>query len=69
MRQLRHAFDFLAGEEIVTEHSHKYTRASLAELVLGTGFAATRWFTDQAEDFAVVVLESNAQPGRDRRAP
>jgi L-histidine N-alpha-methyltransferase len=44
------------GDEIRTEISCKYTRASLEARLAGTGLQLTRWFTDAEELFALVVL-------------
>ena len=44
------------GDEIRTEISCKYTRASLEARLAGTGLGLTRWFTDAEELFALAVL-------------
>jgi L-histidine N-alpha-methyltransferase len=48
---------FLAGAEIRTEISCKYTRASLAALLPGTGLRLLDWLTDPEDLFALAVLE------------
>lgn len=45
------------GEEIHTELSCKYTRASLTSRLLGTGLRVADWFTDAEELFALALLE------------
>jgi L-histidine N-alpha-methyltransferase len=52
---IEHAF--LAGDEIRTEISCKYTRASLAALLPGTGLRLVDWLTDPEDLFALAVLE------------
>ena len=54
---------FEAGDEIRTEISCKYTRASLMELLPGTGLQLVDWLTDDEGLFALAVLE------RDRSRP
>jgi L-histidine N-alpha-methyltransferase len=44
------------GEEIRTEISCKYTRASLESRLSGAGLAIERWFTDARSRFAVALL-------------
>ena len=44
------------GEEIRTEISCKYTRASLEARLPGTGLSVERWITDPRSRFAVVLL-------------
>jgi L-histidine N-alpha-methyltransferase len=52
---------FEAGEEIRTEISCKYTRASFASLLTGTGLVLDRWYTDPDDLFALALLaRSNA---------
>jgi L-histidine N-alpha-methyltransferase len=48
---------FEAGDEIRTEISCKYTRASLAALLPGTGLRLVGWLADPEELFALAVLE------------
>lgn len=45
-----------AGEEIRTEISCKYTRASLEGRLAGTGLRLDRWFTDAEDRFALALL-------------
>jgi L-histidine N-alpha-methyltransferase len=48
---------FEAGEEIRTEISSKYTRASFEALLSGTGLALDRWYTDPEDLFALALLK------------
>jgi L-histidine N-alpha-methyltransferase len=48
-----------AGEEIRTEISCKYTRASFEALLRGTGLRLDRWYTDPEELFALALLAPN----------
>jgi len=58
---------FEAGEEIRTEISCKYTRASFEALLSGTGLALERWYTDPENLFALALLRrSTADEGRSR---
>ena len=50
-------FAFTAGEEIHTEYSRKYTRASAERLARGAGFKIARWWTDGSGRFADALLE------------
>jgi L-histidine N-alpha-methyltransferase len=55
---------FEAGDEIRTEISCKYTRASLTALLPGTGLHRVDWLTDDEGLFALAVLERDGQrPG------
>jgi L-histidine Nalpha-methyltransferase len=45
--------DLLAGEEIRTEISAKYTRERVEALLTRTGFAPHGWHTDARELFAL----------------
>jgi len=54
---------FEAGDEIRTEISCKYTRASLEALLPGTGLEIVNWLTDEEDLFAVAVM------GRDATGP
>jgi len=45
-----------AGEEIRTEISCKYTRATFSALLPGTGFSLARWDTDHEGLFALALL-------------
>ena len=47
---------FRAGDEIRTEISCKYTRASLEQRLSGTRLRLERWFSDPEELFAVALL-------------
>jgi L-histidine N-alpha-methyltransferase len=47
---------YRVGDEIRTEISCKYTRASFEALLQGTGLAADRWFTDAERLFALALL-------------
>jgi L-histidine Nalpha-methyltransferase len=51
---------FAKGEEIRTEISCKYTRASLAALLPGTGLEIVEWLTDDEDLFAVAVMRRGA---------
>jgi len=53
-----------AGDEIRTEISCKYTRASLEALLAGTGLAITDWFTDSERLFAVALLGRRRRPAQ-----
>jgi L-histidine N-alpha-methyltransferase len=48
---------FREGDEIRTEISCKYTRASLEARLPGTGLAVSEWLTDARGRFALVLLE------------
>jgi L-histidine N-alpha-methyltransferase len=48
--------DLAAGDEIRTEISCKYTRASFERLLPGTGLVQDRWYTDPEEQFALALL-------------
>lgn len=51
---------FRSGDEIRTEISCKYTRASLERLLSGSGLSLSRWATDPQSRFALAVLEREA---------
>jgi len=55
-------FSFRAGETIHTENSHKYPRRGARLLLLAGGWTPIAEWTDEAEDFSVVLAE--AQPNR-----
>jgi L-histidine N-alpha-methyltransferase len=55
---------FEAGDEIRTEISCKYTRASLAALLPGTGLRLLDWLTDEEDLFALAVLERDGSAAR-----
>ena len=58
---------FEAGEEIRTEISCKYTRASFEKLLNGSGLALDRWYTDPESLFALALLIRSANhEGRSR---
>jgi L-histidine N-alpha-methyltransferase len=44
------------GDEIRTEISCKYTRASFESRLEGTGLRIDRWFTDRNDYFALALL-------------
>lgn len=48
--------EFLAGETICTEHSHKYTLESFAELATAAGFDVEQIWTDPKGWFSVQAL-------------
>jgi dimethylhistidine N-methyltransferase len=54
-----HRFRFEAGEEILTEYSHKYTRASILALVEEAGFVRSTIWTDPHELFSVGLFQLN----------
>ncbi len=47
--------DLAAGEEIHTEISAKYDRASAEALLGGAGFEPVEWFTDPERLFGLVL--------------
>ena len=49
-----------AGETILTELSHKYTRESAGELLEAGGFRLERWETDEGERFALALARPEA---------
>jgi L-histidine N-alpha-methyltransferase len=51
-------FSMRAGETIHTENSHKYSRASADELLARGGWEPVCRFSDQAEQFLVVLAKS-----------
>ena len=55
-----------AGEEIRTEISCKYTRASFAAHLPGTGLALEHWYTDPENLFALALLGRTSDPGSSR---
>lgn len=56
-----HTVRFAAGQELSTEISCKYTRASFAARVAQAGLSLTDWRTDQDDLFALAFVE--AGPG------
>ncbi len=55
-----------AGDEIRTEISCKYTRASFEALLAGTGLGLDRWYTDPENLFALALLGRRASPAGSR---
>ena len=51
-----HTFEFVAGEQIFTEYSHKYTVDGFVELAAKSGFALHKHWTDENDLFAVLHL-------------
>jgi L-histidine N-alpha-methyltransferase len=51
--------NFFSGETIHTENSYKFTPASIASLLAGTGFTTTRTFNDARSLFAVTLATAN----------
>jgi dimethylhistidine N-methyltransferase len=49
---------FALGERIHTENSYKYLRRDFEALLRDAGFAATRCWTDEREEFAVFVAQA-----------
>lgn len=49
-------FEFTAGERMLTEYSHKYTRETFGELANRAGFEVTQCWTDERDYFAVFLL-------------
>ncbi len=56
IRAARLEVKLAARDEIRTEISCKYTRRTLGERLLGTGFTLERWLTDPENLFALAVL-------------
>jgi L-histidine Nalpha-methyltransferase len=54
-RELGMAVSFKAGEEMRTEISTKFYRYRLEGELIRAGFALSRWYTDPAQDFALVL--------------
>jgi dimethylhistidine N-methyltransferase len=57
VRAAGHRFRFAAGEDILTEYSHKYTCASIVELAKEAGFARATIWTDPDEFFGVGLFQ------------
>jgi L-histidine Nalpha-methyltransferase len=55
------ALRFERGQEIRTELSCKYTRASLERHLAGTGLVLDRWFTDREDLFALALLRRDGR--------
>ncbi len=62
-------FDFGAGEEICTEHSHKYTLPGFASLCRRAGLEVGRVWTDRAGLFSVQFALAAGRPSRGSRLP
>jgi dimethylhistidine N-methyltransferase len=62
-----HSIQFLAGEPIHTEYSHKYTIDAFAQLAREAGLSQRRFWTDERNFFAVVYLVPMAQELADRK--
>jgi L-histidine N-alpha-methyltransferase len=56
--------DFVEGDDIWTESSYKFTRASTAGMLAEAGLALEAWFTDSARRFGLVL--ARPAPGRRR---
>jgi dimethylhistidine N-methyltransferase len=52
-----HCYRFGAGEDILTEYSHKYTRESICALASEAGFRHATIWTDEDELFGVGLFE------------
>jgi len=50
-------FSFATGEELLTEHSHKYTRTSITSLAREAGFERSTIWTDPDELFGVGLFQ------------
>lgn len=50
-----HRFDFTEGEELRTEISSKYDRATIDDLFATAGLRVDRWITDPGEFYALVL--------------
>lgn len=58
--------DFEPGDEIRTEISAKFTRASLTAQLQGTGLSLDQWHTDAEDRFALALLRRRAGVGECR---
>ncbi len=54
--------DFEAGETLLTEISHKFTRASIEGSLRASGLALSDWYTDPGERFAVCLCRPDRGP-------
>jgi L-histidine N-alpha-methyltransferase len=54
---------FRPGDEIRTEISCKYTRASFQRLLPGTGLAMEAWYRDRGNQFALALLTRSGMAG------
>lgn len=52
-----HRYHFAAGEDLLTEYSHKYTRDSIVALTRAAGFRHSTIWTDADELFGVGLFE------------
>lgn len=52
-----HRYHFAAGEDLLTEYSHKYTRDSIVALTRAAGFRQSTIWTDADELFGVGLFE------------
>jgi L-histidine Nalpha-methyltransferase len=50
-------FEMARGEHLLTEYSHKYTLADVADLARSAGLAVRRTWSDPQEWFSVLLLE------------
>jgi dimethylhistidine N-methyltransferase len=57
VRAAGHRFRFAAGEDILTEYSHKYTHASIIALAEQAGFVRSTIWTDPDELFGVGLFQ------------
>ncbi|HTJ71360.1 MAG TPA: L-histidine N(alpha)-methyltransferase [Actinospica sp.] len=55
IRALDLVVDFAADEDVRTELSCKFRRTSLTEELAAGGFAVSRWWTDRADRFALLL--------------
>ncbi len=55
LRELSLDVAFAAGEELHTEISCKFRRATVGDALRGAGLELERWITDEADDFALAV--------------
>lgn len=58
VRAAGHPFSFEAGEDVLTEYSHKYTRETIGALTRGAGFPRATIWTDADELFGVGLFET-----------
>ena len=54
------AIDFVAGEHIVTEHSHKYDLDQFEDMARAAGFRLAKHWSDDRDWFSVCFLEVEA---------
>jgi dimethylhistidine N-methyltransferase len=50
------------GEAVVTEHSYKYSITGLHDLAARAGYRPVEWWTDEAQLFAVHLLQAGGRP-------